>query len=273
MLALVLTAIAPRAWGVDLGRIDRSLVREPVYQTEAPRFALLVFGPNANRRVWLVADGDRLYVDRNGNGDLTERGEIVSGTYSDDGPVSRFLVRGLRAWNGKFAELSVRLAGETDFNDRLHLFLDGRPYQSVTFDAHGSFRFAERAEDAPIVHFGGPLQMALRIEQSLRRGTRDSIMTMIGTPGLGGGTFAALDYPRVPQRVHPVAEVEFPPAPGQSSPTRVTVPLDYRCCECNFQGDLNVPAELGPGEAFVTLTFPAWTRTFVKPVYVPIPIK
>src|SRR5262249_19705371 len=37
----------------------------------------LVFGPEAADRVWLVVDGDTLYVDRNGNGDLTEPGEKI----------------------------------------------------------------------------------------------------------------------------------------------------------------------------------------------------
>jgi hypothetical protein len=30
-----------------------------------------VFGPDAKKRIWLMLDGDELYVDRNGDGDLT----------------------------------------------------------------------------------------------------------------------------------------------------------------------------------------------------------
>src|SRR5262249_38818786 len=45
-----------------------------VYRSQ-PRYCLLVFGPKAEHRVWLVLDGDSLYVDRNGNGDLTEEGK------------------------------------------------------------------------------------------------------------------------------------------------------------------------------------------------------
>jgi WD40 repeat protein len=37
-----------------------------------------VFGPEAKTRIWLVLDGKTLYVDRNGNGDLTEDGEKVA---------------------------------------------------------------------------------------------------------------------------------------------------------------------------------------------------
>src|SRR5881628_3847633 len=59
-------------------KIDRTLVKEPAYRTKAPRYGLLLFGPDGKDRVWLVHDGDTLYVDRNGNGDLTEPGEAVA---------------------------------------------------------------------------------------------------------------------------------------------------------------------------------------------------
>jgi hypothetical protein len=48
-----------------------------VYETKTPKYCLLVFGPEAKHRVWLVLDGDTLYVDKNGNGDLTEVGERI----------------------------------------------------------------------------------------------------------------------------------------------------------------------------------------------------
>src|SRR5205823_12604313 len=75
---LVLTLLAltggptPRpSPAADLSKIDRAIKKEPAYRGK-PRYCLLVFGPEATTRVWLVQDGDTLYVDRNGNGDLTE---------------------------------------------------------------------------------------------------------------------------------------------------------------------------------------------------------
>src|SRR4029077_17075723 len=62
----------------DLSKIDRRIAKEPVYQTKTPKYCLLVFGPEAKHRIWLVLDGDTLYVDRNGNGDLTEKSEKVA---------------------------------------------------------------------------------------------------------------------------------------------------------------------------------------------------
>jgi hypothetical protein len=62
------------AVAADLRAVERRLVKEPAYQ-KTPLYCLLVFGPEAKTRVWLVLDGDVLYVDRNGSGDLTEAGE------------------------------------------------------------------------------------------------------------------------------------------------------------------------------------------------------
>src|SRR5262245_72361 len=69
ILALPLTA-----WSADLAHIDRKIAKEPQYQNK-PKYALAVLGPEARFKVWLVSDGNVLYVDKNGNGDLTETGE------------------------------------------------------------------------------------------------------------------------------------------------------------------------------------------------------
>jgi hypothetical protein len=69
--------------GSDLTTVDRTIAKEPVYQTKAPRYGLLVFGPEAKTRIWLVQDGDTLYVDRSGHGDLTQPANKVKATPSD----------------------------------------------------------------------------------------------------------------------------------------------------------------------------------------------
>jgi hypothetical protein len=68
-----------RVMAADLAAIDRSIKKEPVYASKSPRHVLLVLGLEAKDRVWLVKDGDVLYVDRNGNGDLTEPAKAVAG--------------------------------------------------------------------------------------------------------------------------------------------------------------------------------------------------
>jgi hypothetical protein len=65
------------AHAADLAKIDRTLKKEPTYKGR-PAYFPLVFGPEAKTQVWLVLDGDTLYVDRNGNGELTEKAERVA---------------------------------------------------------------------------------------------------------------------------------------------------------------------------------------------------
>src|SRR5215470_17357354 len=80
---LVVGSTAVTACGADLTKIDRTIAKEPAYKGK-PKYCLLVFGPDAKTRVWLVLDGDVLYVDRNGNGDLTDKGETVREKRVDD---------------------------------------------------------------------------------------------------------------------------------------------------------------------------------------------
>src|SRR5207248_11337516 len=62
-------------------RMDRAIKKEPVYQTRTPKYGLLVFGPEGKDRVWLVRDGDTLYVDRNGNGDLDRKSTRLNSSH------------------------------------------------------------------------------------------------------------------------------------------------------------------------------------------------
>jgi hypothetical protein len=64
------------AGAVDLSKVDRTIKKEPAYRSK-PKYCLLVFGPDARHRVWLVVDDDMLYVDKKGNSDLTAPGSAV----------------------------------------------------------------------------------------------------------------------------------------------------------------------------------------------------
>jgi hypothetical protein len=76
LVALVLALYADTVSATDLTKVDRSIRREPTYRS-SPKYCLLVFGPKAEHHVWLVLHGESLYVDRNGNGDLTDDGDPV----------------------------------------------------------------------------------------------------------------------------------------------------------------------------------------------------
>jgi hypothetical protein len=67
---------------VDLTKIDRKITKEPKYESK-PYYALLAFGPAAEKRVWLILDGDVLYIDRNGNGNFTDDGARILSSGKD----------------------------------------------------------------------------------------------------------------------------------------------------------------------------------------------
>src|SRR5690242_12439645 len=70
LVALVSLLSPLSAPAADLPHIDRTIRKEPKYEHKV-KYALLVFGAEAKFKVWLAWDGDVLYVDKNGDGDLT----------------------------------------------------------------------------------------------------------------------------------------------------------------------------------------------------------
>src|SRR5262245_41449527 len=73
--SLVALLSAGTATAVDYDKLERRLVKEPAYRTKTPEYALLLFGPEARLAVWVVFDGETVYLDRNGDGDLTAANE------------------------------------------------------------------------------------------------------------------------------------------------------------------------------------------------------
>src|SRR5262249_46848666 len=100
---------------------------------------------------------------------------------------------------------------------------------------YGSVQFADRPQDAPLLHFDGPLTMGLADpdKQTLARGDKSSkINAWIGTPSPGMGKRAAvvLDHSKgVPSDVHPVASIEFPNKDPNGKPIKITAVLNERC--------------------------------------------
>ena len=86
MLAAACFAAGPAF--ADPPQVVRTIAKEPAYRTKSPKYCLLAFGPEGKDQVWLVLDGDTLYVDRNGNGDLTEVGESTRPADRNSDPCS-----------------------------------------------------------------------------------------------------------------------------------------------------------------------------------------
>jgi hypothetical protein len=239
LAALTLGWTAP-AGAADLSKIDRSLKKEPAYKSK-PKYCLLVLGPKAETRIWLVLDGEVLYVDRNGNGDLTEPGKRVTVATPNQDPASYEEVE-LIATDGTKHKFRFTLygwfalrSGKEDPDRPIEPSLDiswkdGRRF-GAWGDEQSALPFSPRRQDAPVVHIGGPLQMGFEVRQPLRK-TEDGTYELsagLGTKGLGKGTFAHLVYNVVPKDVHPKAVLEFPNKVSGGPPVRVEMVLKQRC--------------------------------------------
>jgi hypothetical protein len=184
---------AGQAGAVDLSTIPRQIAKEPAYRA-APRYSLLVFGPTAQTRVWLVFDGDALYIDRNGNGDLTEPDERVVS------PNSNYYTLGdIREKDGEAVHRGLGVIRYEDTRCRLWITSHRLGRQYVGSQLADKTHFSTSPATAPIVHFDGPIVMTqYSTTRVLPRGTSGStrirsLRVAIGTPGLGTGTFAACD--------------------------------------------------------------------------------
>lgn len=254
--ALVLAPPAPAA---DLAKIERKIAREPAYQSKSPKYCLLVFGPDARTRVWLVQDGDTLYVDRNGSGDLTEDGKRVKIKQQGDSYRS-FEAGDLRAGGLTHTGLSVtqmkatpegvgdarefarikkatpegwmwwvRITAERPADDKRPL--PRKISYVINGDGLGMLVFADRPQDAPIVHLNGPFSLGLQ-DRKQRFLVDEKLMLQIGvgTPGVGPGTFAFVLYPNtIPKDAYPVAEVTFPAKTPGRDPLKHKYVLKERC--------------------------------------------
>jgi hypothetical protein len=263
LLAAVL--FASSAVAADLAKIDRTIKKEPVYSGK-PKYGLLIFGPDAAARVWLVQDGNTLYVDRNGNGNLTEPGKKVAakedksydakeyglffeaGELKVGGKVHKHLTVGfprLKVYSSLQDNPHIREALKADVQAsaaRISVEVEsarlkgngigGRLIQMAGFyDPTGILQFADKPADAPIIHFDGAWHITFYGElPTLRLGRDNDLVLVVGTPGLGGGTFAMLGYDKAIQDgLHPKAEVRFPAAQEGGDRLKELYELRERC--------------------------------------------
>lgn len=224
---VALTALAPPA-AIDLSQIDRSIAKEPAYQTKLPKYCLLVVGPEAKTRVWLVLDGNDLYIDRNGNGDLTEPGERLSGEVG--GNWHRFQASVIQDASGRSREIMLHLRRFNCADGKcagLVIVLDGKRKQFVGFDEANPFRFAHKSQQAPVVHVEGPLEIRLYGEPPTLIASQETELNIaIGTPGLGKGSFCAIQCCTVLDcKVSPIAAIAFPHRNPSRPPPQARIPM------------------------------------------------
>ncbi len=256
--------ICGRAKTFSLAEIPRTIAKEPAYQTESPGYCLLVFGLKAKTRVWLVVDGDHVYLDRNGNGDLTEAGECV-----DKKDCGWFLLGEVTEADGKTAHEKLRIRVWEDSKFSVALRSPHAAYRFVGRDDFARPRLAAKPADAPIIHPNGPITLAAFTPMNFAfrsaDETRDSqfewLNLMAGSRGLGPGTFTVMDGDGVPGLTKGgrtvLAEIEFPARTADAPPilSRQSLRAEgWSWGKCLFAGPVRVPNEAGGGYAKLTLT-------------------
>jgi hypothetical protein len=263
----LLLILASSATAADLTKIERKIAKEPTYKT-TPSYALLVFGPEAKDKVWLVRDGDTLHVDKNANGDLTDAGEAVAknpprkgsedslGATFDVGDLSLGgkMHKGLIVYANPLSTYAdgsaskrpaIAAALKKDPKDFVYSLrcdvevpgikgggLDGRlSFAAGWLDLGGPLMFAEKVGQAPIIHLGGPLEVTFYGERAtLRVGRGGELMLVVGSPGLGAGTLAMLNYDdTIPKTAFPKAEITFSAKEPSDKPMKELFELKERC--------------------------------------------
>jgi hypothetical protein len=205
------------ARAADLSGLDRTIPDEPKYHTPAPRYALLAFGPEARTTVWLVQDGDVMHVHASPDGQLPKSWRHVRGR-------NGYFTLGDVWEDEKMFHKDLRYDPSDD--NRLSIVVGGKR-QVVGWDWAGEFVFGATARGAPVVHFNGPLTLDLFHEQEkFLIGSGGTITAVVGTPGVGPGTFAHFLCNAYPKGAWPKAVIEFPVGPAGGQPVITKVRLD-----------------------------------------------
>jgi RNA polymerase sigma factor (sigma-70 family) len=227
--------------GADLTKFDRTITKEPTYKSK-PKYCLLVFGPQAKTRIWLVLDGDDLYVDRDANGDLTgkarkaERLPIPEPNKTQQ--VTSFL-RHIPTPQGKITvEVTQTVFDRIRDNHYVSVWLEDGAEKPGCFERAGGSPeptvFADRPQDAPILHFFGPRQTYLPYfpppgPRLIRGSEGGGFYVTIGTPGLGKGSFVAHSHGGIPKDAHVVLDLEYPSKEAAGKKVHQRATLAKRC--------------------------------------------
>lgn len=191
LVVVIAVGTGLQACAADLSLIKRYIRKEPAYQ-EAPKYCLMVFGKEADTRIWLVLDGKTLYVDVNGNRDLTEavkkwtneRGTFfrIPQIVENDGSVHK--------------DLQVNSFGNGTFTLRIGHQEHRQQYAGI--GRMDKPTWGDKPDNAPIIHFNGPMTLerygpvyTLPRMGATSQSRAYKLRLLLGTPGLGQGTFAS----------------------------------------------------------------------------------
>ena len=217
----LLFTIQAHATPGDLRNIDRSIGKEPAYESK-PKYCLVVFGPEAKSRVWLVLDGQALLTSGN-NGELTKHG--LSG--------SRFTVRVPGIAQDFLVEVIRREGEAVGVMVQCDLKLELARRQAT----EGMALLGDSPKSAPVIHLDGSYTSTLRERGVIQKGqwVRDAgenvLHVYIGSNVLqkeGKAFLRTWWRVGIPDKIRPVADIEFPHQDPKVEPLKMRVSLVHR---------------------------------------------
>ncbi len=242
MRARVVLSVVLGVWAIgDLKALDLSLIKravsvEPTYESNSPKYCLLAFGTNAETRVWVVVDGSTVYIDRNGNGDLTDKSEQVRS--QTDGT---FHLGQITEIDGKTTHTDLTITVRKDSRFSMSVVTASQGRKTVGVRRYPRPQLSDRAQAAPIIHLNGPISVApysaetvIPRDTSGRSYRKTWLRLTVGSPGLGPCTVASYDFRRAIQcnrkvRNHQIlADIEFPNQSPKAGPISSRQTLDVK---------------------------------------------
>lgn len=253
--------------------IKREIRKEPNYTAKRRVYCLLKFAAKRPLPVWVVVDGDRLYVDRNANGDLTEAGERFDGKPKPD--VTTELTHA--ALRRSYSKLRIRWAN----TERRKLLI-------VSANVGGKYRLesiqdgdtlAASPQKAPIVEIGGTLHLSVTEtpQHALWRGKNArTILPMTAVLGTKSrtGAWAYVLSDSLPRNVRLVANVRYRSKKSKTDNITVSAPFQSAAQPLigfrptYFTATATAPRDARPGPVTVTVDAQGWKGAKIKPASV-----
>ncbi len=221
-IVCLVSARVPAAPPPDLAKIDRQIKKQPSYTATEPLYGLLVFGPAAKTRVWAVLDKskanndqyDVLYFDRDADGDLTEEGERIVGSFNERERAVKFTIGDFSDPNTQDHHTSLSLRRTSDGTMMVKLDWQGlQPMGGGYAEESGPYtQFAKSIAEAPILWFDASGQFGFQRwiwTKDLTIGGETDVPVFLGHQGLGKNTFCAVSQDFLPKNVAVLATLIY----------------------------------------------------------------
>jgi hypothetical protein len=175
-----------------------------------------------------VLDGTDLYVDTNGNGDLTDPGE----RFPNDGKDLKEFEVADRDKKGRYKVTSI---GVHRSEKEGRVFLMANVEVVGKYPQYCDLTPSENLRGAPIDHFGGPLRLGLRemnwspVQKLVRGDNPADLNVWVGTFDRANGCWVVVRSDGLPAGLNPVAQVEYLPARPEAKAVLRRYELEERC--------------------------------------------